>query len=50
MINCSKIKKQYKNVIKEERKEHNQNWPEIPDLPHRILLIIGDYGFGKTNL
>ena len=27
------------DVIKEETKEHNPNWPEIPDNPHRILTI-----------
>ena len=29
-------------------KEHNLNWPEIPDDPYRIL-IIGSSGSGKTN-
>ena len=29
--------------------EHNPNWPQIPDHPYR-RLIIGDSGFGKTNL
>ena len=32
----------------EDIKEHNPNWPEIPDHPYRIL-IIGGSGSGKTN-
>ena len=35
-------------IIKEDKKEHNPNWPEIPDHPYRIL-IIGGSGSGKTN-
>ena len=34
---------------KENIKEHNPIWPQIPDHPYRIL-IIGDSGSGKTNL
>ena len=30
-------------------KQHNKNWPYIPDHPYRILLIEGS-GSGKTNL
>ena len=33
---------------KEDIKEHNPNWPEIPDHPYRIL-IIGGSASGKTN-
>ena len=29
-------------------KEHNPNWPEIPDHLYRIL-IVGSPGFGKAN-
>ena len=36
-------------VTKEGIKEHNPNWPEIPDHPYKTL-IAGGYGFGKTNL
>ena len=36
---------EYRNVNK---KEHNLNWPYIPDHPYRIL-IIGGSGTGKTN-
>ena len=32
----------------ENKKEHNPNWPYIPDHPYRIL-IIGSSGTGKTN-
>ena len=48
------IKKRYKkkinfdDVIKEETKEHNPNWLEIPDHPYRMLTI-GRSGPGKTN-
>ena len=38
----------FDDVIKEETKEHNPNWPKIPDCPYRIF-IIGDSGSGKTN-
>ena len=38
----------FDDVIKEETKEHNVNWPEIPDHPYRILTV-RDYGCGKTN-
>ena len=46
-IKCNNIIKRYKNminfddVIKEETKEHNPNWPQIPDHPYRILIIGG---------
>ena len=36
------------DVVKENTKEHNPNWPQIPDHPYRIL-IIGGSGSGKTN-
>ena len=35
-------------ITKEYIKEHNLNWPEIPDNPCRIL-IVGDLGSGETN-
>ena len=35
----------FDGIIKESIKEHNPNWPEIPDHPYRI----GDSGSGKTN-
>ena len=38
----------FDDVTKESIKEHNPNWPQIPDHPQRILIIWG-FGFGKTN-
>ena len=36
------------SVVKENIKEHNPNWQQIPDHPYR-KLIIGGSGSGKTN-
>ena len=33
----------FEDITKENIKEHNPNWPEIPDQPYRILSIV-DYG------
>ena len=38
----------FTDVTKENIKEHNPNWPQIPDHPYRILIIRGA-GSGKTN-
>ena len=38
----------FDNVSKANIKEHNSNWPQIPDPPYRIL-IVGGFGSGKTN-
>ena len=38
----------FDDVIKENIKKHNLNWPEISDYPYRILIIRGS-GSGKTN-
>ena len=38
----------FDDVIKEETKKLNPNWPRIPDNPYRIL-IIGSFQSGKTN-
>ena len=35
-------------VIKENIKKHNLNWSQIPDHPHRILIIGGSVS-GKKN-
>ena len=35
-------------VTKENIKEHNPSWPQIPDHPYRILIIEG-FGSGKTK-
>ena len=36
-----KYKLYFDDVTKKSIKEHNRNWPQIPDDPHRILLIVG---------
>ena len=33
-------------ITKEDIKEHNPNWPEIPDNPYKISLV-GGFGSGK---
>ena len=38
----------FHDVTKENIKEHNRNWPQIPDHAYRIL-IIGGSGYEKTN-
>ena len=38
----------FDDVTKEKIKEHNPNWPQIPDHLYRIL-IVGSSGFGKSN-
>ena len=38
----------FDDITKDNIKEHNPNWPKIPDHSYRIL-IIGRSGSGKTN-
>ena len=38
----------FNEYTNKNKKEHNLNWPYIPDHPYRIL-IIGGSGTGKTN-
>ena len=38
----------FDDVTKKNIKGHNQNWPQIPDYPYRILIIKGS-GFSKTK-
>ena len=38
----------FDDTIKEEIREHNPNWPEIPDYSYRIL-VIGDSWSIKLN-
>ena len=38
----------FDDVIKENIKEHNPNWPQIPDHPYK-MLVIGRFTSGKTN-
>ena len=35
-------------ITKEDIKEHNPNWPDIPDHPYSILIVGGSES-GKTN-
>ena len=39
----------FDNYTNENKTLHNENWPNIPDRPYRILIIRGS-GSGKTNL
>ena len=39
----------FDGVTKENKKEHNPNWPQIPDHPYRILIIKGSGRSGKIN-
>ena len=36
------------NYVNENKTEHNEKWPYIPDHPYRISIIAGS-GSGKTN-
>ena len=38
----------FDDVTNEDTERHNQNWPQIPDHPYRILITAGS-GYGKTN-
>ena len=38
----------FDNAVKENIKEHNPNWPQIPNHPYRILIIVGSRS-GKPN-
>ena len=38
----------FDDVLKENMKKHNTNWPQIPDHPYRILIARGS-GLRKTN-
>ena len=35
-------------IIKEDKKEHNSNWPEIPGHPYRTIIVGGSESV-KTN-
>ena len=39
----------FDDYANENKTEHNQNWPYIPDYPYKIL-IIGGSGSGKGNV
>ena len=34
----------FDNVVKEETKEHNPNWPQISDHPYKILILFEGCG------
>ena len=36
-------------ITKEYIKKRNPNWVQIPDHPHKILIVAG-YGSGKTYI
>ena len=38
----------FDDVVKENIKKHNPNWPQIPDHLY-MILIIGVSGLGETN-
>ena len=40
----------FDDVIKEETKWHNPNWPQIPDDPYRILITGGSRSGKKNSL
>ena len=46
--NTTKQLKNFDDVAKENIKEHNSNWQQIPDHPYRILTIAGS-GSRKAN-
>ena len=40
----------FDDVAKEDTKEHNPNWPEIPDYPYRILIFGESESVKKSSL
>ena len=40
----------FDDVTKVKIKEHNPNWPQIPDYPYRILTIGGSRSGKKMHL
>ena len=38
----------FDDVMKENIKEHNSSWPQVPDYPYRILIIEGSW-YWKIN-
>ena len=38
------------SITSENNKEHNEKWPNIPDHPHRVLIIGGSGSAKKTTL
>ena len=38
----------FDDIARENINKHNPNWQQIPDHPHRILIIQGS-GYGKSK-
>ena len=54
VIKCNNIIKDTKmvnfdDIIKENRKGHNPNWPQIPNHPYRILITGAGSRSGKIR-
>lgn len=48
-VSRAKSMRRPKTIIPGENPlQHNPNWPQIPDHPNRILIIVGSKS-GKTN-
>ena len=39
----------FDDIIKENRKGHNPNWPQIPNHPYRILITEAGSRSGKIR-
>ena len=50
MIKCNNITKRYDDVVKENIKEHNPNWSQIPDNLRKILIIGGSRSNSLFNV
>ena len=40
----------FDDITKEDIKEHNPNWPKIPDHPYRISIVAGSLEGLKPNI
>ena len=40
----------FDDVVKEDTKKHNPNWPEIPDYPYRVFIFGGSESVKKSSL
>ena len=40
----------FDDVVKEDTKKHNPNWPEIPDYPYRVFIFGGFESVKKSSL
>ena len=39
----------FDDVVKEDTKKHNPNWPEIPDYPYRVFIFGGSESVKKSS-